>query len=222
LPADIASKAFPRKIYDLMDGRRSLADVILEAHSSEYNVCQVLYVLVQRGYAAILGEARATLAPAPGAGTDRPAPPPATAGTAADAPGPSVEQSLALARECLGLGNAEEALALLDVLRDAGVKTPEMHALTQEAERYFVERAYRFYLPPGKVPVLRRPLESLVGEALSPEEVFLVSRVNGAWDLRAIMSISPLREVDALRALKKLRERGVIDLVEPAAQARTA
>ena len=36
------------------------------------------------------------------------------------------------------------------------------------------------------------------------------------------MSISPLREVDALRALKKLRERGVIDLVDPPAQARTA
>jgi len=235
LPADIAGKAFPRKIYDLTDGRRTVADVILEAHSSEYNVCQVLYVLVQRGYAAIVGESRATpgAPPAPDPATDRTAAPPAigsggatgpaapAAGTAADATGPSVEQALAAARESLGRGDAEVALMILDALRDAGLKTPEMHALTEEAERYFVERAYRFYLPPGKVPVLKRPLESLVGEALSPEEVFLVSRVNGAWDLRAIMSISPLREVDALRALKKLRERGVIDLVDPAAQTRT-
>jgi hypothetical protein len=36
------------------------------------------------------------------------------------------------------------------------------------------------------------------------------------------MSISPLREVDALRALKRLRERQVIDLVDPAPQARIA
>jgi hypothetical protein len=225
LPADIAGKAFPRKIYDLMDGRRTLADIILEAHSSEYNVCQVLCVLVQRGYAAIVGEARTTpvAAPAPLPATGGMAmPATAAADAAAGATGSPVEQGLATARECLGRGDAEDALLILDALRDAGLKTPEVYALTQEAERYFIERAYRFYLPPGKVPVLKRPLESLVGEALSPEEVFLVSRVNGAWDLRAIMSISPLREVDALRALKKLRERGVIDLVEPAAQAKTA
>jgi len=238
LPADIAGKAFPRKIYDLVDGRRSLADVILEAHSSEYNVCQVLYALVQRGYAAIVGAARPVTMPSAAARADRMTPPPTATGgaaghpgagravtasaNAADALGPSGERGLAAARECLGRGAAEDALVLLDTLRDAGLKSPEMHVLTQEAERYFVERAYRYYLPPGKVPVLKRPLESLVGEALSPEEVFLVSRVNGAWDLRAIMSISPLREVDALRALKKLRERGVIDLVEPAVQARTA
>jgi hypothetical protein len=225
LPADIAGKAFPRRIYDLMDGRRTLADIILEAHSSEYNVCQVLYVLVQRGYAAIVGEARATPAavPAPGPATGGMAlPATAAADAAAGATGSSVEQGLATARECLGRGDVEDALLILDALRDAGLKTPEVHDLTQEAERYFIERAYRYYLPPGKVPVLKRPLASLLGEALSPEEVFLVSRVNGTWDLRAIMSISPLREVDALRALKKLRERGVIDLVEPAAQAKTA
>src|SRR5881409_2073458 len=50
LPPDIASKVFPKRILDLVDGRRTLADIILEAHASEYNVCQVLYVLVQKGY----------------------------------------------------------------------------------------------------------------------------------------------------------------------------
>ena len=53
-----------------------------------------------------------------------------------------------------------------------------------------------------------------MSQDLSPEEGFLVSRVNGSWDLRSIISISPLREVDALRAFKKLRERGIIDLVD--------
>jgi hypothetical protein len=90
------------------------------------------------------------------------------------------------------------------------------------AEQYFVERAYRHYLPPGKIPILKRPIESLVGDNLSPAEGFLVSRVNGSWDLRSIMSISPLREVDALRALKRLRERGIIDLVDAPPQAKTA
>src|SRR5256712_1822563 len=35
LPAEIAGKAFPKRIYDLVDGNRVLADVVLEAHGSD-------------------------------------------------------------------------------------------------------------------------------------------------------------------------------------------
>jgi hypothetical protein len=96
----------------------------------------------------------------------------------------------------------------------------ELNALVQVAESSFVERAYRHYLPPGRIPRLKMPLEQLVSQNLSPQEMFLASRVNGCWDIQSIMTISPLREVDALRALKKLREKGIIELVEP--QARSA
>jgi hypothetical protein len=209
LPADIAGKAFPSRIYGLVDARRTLADIVLEAHSSEFNVCQVLYILVQRGYAAVAAGARPAAAPAPGT-------------AAAAAPPPEIAPVLEAARACMTRGEAEEALALIDAAHEAGVRSADLVALAQEAEGYFVERAYRHYLPPGKIPVLKRPLESLLDEALSPAEMFLVSRVNGAWDLRSIVSISPLREVEALRALKRLRERGVIDLVDPPAQARSA
>jgi hypothetical protein len=211
LPADIAAKAFPNRIYSLVDGRRTVDDIILEAHSSEFNVCQVLYILVQRGYAA------------PIAGAPRPAArPAAAAGADGGAPGPQLEPVLREVRACMTRGEAEEALTLLESAHEAGLRSSELSALGEEVERYYVERAYRHYLPPGKVPVLKRPIESLVDEALSPAEMFLVSRVNGSWDLRAIVSISPLREVEALRALKRLRERGVIDLVDPPAQARSA
>ena len=209
LPADIAAKRFPSRLYGLVDGRRTLADIVLEAHSSEFNVCQVLYILVQRGYAAIAAAGAGAAAP-------RAASP---AGTAVPA---EIAPVLEEARACMSRGDAEEALGLLESAREAGARSADLHALVEEAERYFIERAYRHYLPPGKVPVLKRPLESLVNESLSPAEMFLVTRVNGAWDLRSIVSISPLREVEALRALKRLRERGVIDLQDPPAQARSA
>ena len=64
LPPDIVAKIFPKRMYDLVDGRRTLADVILEAHASEYNVCQVLYVMVQKGYVEVArGEAPAATRP---------------------------------------------------------------------------------------------------------------------------------------------------------------
>jgi hypothetical protein len=199
LPPGIASKIFPKRIYDLVDSRRTLADVILEAHASEYNVCQVLYVMVQKGYLEV-GKGDA----------------PEAARPPADTPQALMEA----AKQLIKSGDSEGALVILEKARRTAGKNPEMNALIQVAEEHFIDKAYRHYLPPKKIPVLKKPLESLVNQDLTPEEGFLVSRVNGSWDLRSIISISPLREVDALRAFKKLRERGIIDLVE--AQARTA
>jgi len=199
LPPDIVSKAFPKRIYDMVDSRRSLADITLETHASEYNVCQVLYVMVQKGYLEV------------GKGT---------AQAAARQPADSPQALMEAAKELIKSGDSEGALVILEKARRSTGKNPEMNALIQVAEEHFIDKAYRHYLPPKKIPVLKKPLESLVNQDLSPEEGFLVSRVNGSWDLRSIITISPLREVDALRAFKKLRERGIIDLVE--AQAKTA
>jgi hypothetical protein len=199
LPADIASKTFPKRIYDMVDSRRTLADIILEAHASEYNVCQVLYVMVQKGFIEV-GKGAAPQAARP--------------------PADSPKALMDAAKELIKSGDSEGALVILEKARRTAGKNPEMNALIQVAEEHFIDKAYRHYLPPKKIPILKKPLESLVDQDLSPEEGFLVSRVNGSWDLRSIISISPLREVDALRAFKKLRERGIIDLVE--SQAKTA
>ena len=193
LPNEIASKTFPKRIYDLIDGRRTLAEVILEAHASEYNVSQIAFAMVQKGYLEI------------GKGTA-----PAPVRPPVDTP----QAMLEAAKDLIKSGDSEGALTILEKVRRTAGKNPEMNALIQVAEEHFIDKAYRHYLPPKKVPILRKPLESLLSQDLSPEEGFLVSRVNGSWDLRSIISISPMREVDALRAFKKLRERGIIDLVE--------
>jgi hypothetical protein len=201
LPSDVAAKKFPRRIYDLVDGRRTLAQIVLEAHASEYNVCQVLFVMAQKKFLEIVqGE---STAPAP-----------------ARPPADSPQALMEAAKELIKSGDSEGALVILEKARKSAGKNPEMNALIQVAEEHFIDKAYRHYLPPKKIPVLKKPLETLMSQDLSPEEGFLVSRVNGSWDLRSIISISPLREVDALRAFKKLRERGILDLID--AQAKTA
>jgi uncharacterized protein DUF4388 len=198
LPPELRSKAFPFRIYGLVDGQRTIADIILEAHATEFNVCQVLSALTQKGYLGIMKDERPL--------------------KAARRPADTPNALMAAAKELLKSGDAEGALVILEKARSGSGKSPEINALIQVAEEHFIERAYRHYLPPAKVPVLKRPLESLVSEDLSPEEVFLVSRVNGSWDLRSIISISPMREVDALRAFKKLRERAIIDLIDTQAK----
>ena len=201
LPREIAARNFPSRLYGLIDGHRTLADIILESHSPEFNVCQVLHAMEQRGYVSVRRSEDA-----PSAGRPERI--------------QVVVEIIAAAKELIKMDDAEAALVLLEQTVEAVRANPEVKALVQVAERYFIERAYRHYLPQRKIPKLTMRLEQLIDQNLSPQEMFLASRVNGCWDLQAIMTISPLREVDALRALKKLREKGIIDLLEP--QARTA
>ena len=65
-------------------------------------------------------------------------------------------------------------------------------------------------ISPASIPLLARPLEQLAGEKLSSEESFLVTRINGQWDLKSILTITPLREVDALRMIKRLMDRKIV------------
>ena len=78
-----------------------------------------------------------------------------------------------------------------------------------------MEKAYRHFLPPSKVLALTRSMDGLKTEDLSPSEFFLLSRIDGTWDIKSIIQIAPLRESDALRTLKRLRENGLIELKDP-------
>ena len=58
-------------------------------------------------------------------------------------------------------------------------------------------------------------MDTLSTEAFSPHDFFMLSRIDGTWDVKSIVQITPLREPKALRALKAMRERGLIELREP-------
>jgi len=131
------------------------------------------------------------------------------------------EGDLEVARRLINRGEFEAALEILDRAYKAQPGDEALRRILAEAEATFVEKAYRHYLPPGKIVSLARPVEELAAERLSPPEFFLLSRIDGTWDVRSIIQITPLREVDVLRTLKRMRENGVIELKDPP-QAQTA
>jgi hypothetical protein len=127
-----------------------------------------------------------------------------------------LQAALDAARRLQDRGELDAALDLLNAVHRANPEDDALRRLVLEAEVAFLEKAWKHYVPAGKIPVLTRPVDSLTGETLSPTEVFLLSRVDGSWDVKSIIQVSPIREVDALRTLKKLRERGLIELRDPA------
>lgn len=243
-PPEVFNNKMARTIYATIDGDRSIAETLLHVHGSEYVVYKFLFELHRNGYIELshvkpAGEAPAPahalalqgvaealtiaapvprmpigmemidLSPTPAAAS---APPPLVT----EDPEPqSLEGRLAAARSLMADGQHDRALGVLDALYREHPSDDALRRLTAEAEAAFVDKAYRHYLPPDKIPVLTMPVEALEAQQLSPPDFFLLSRIDGSWDVKSIIQIAPLREVDALRTLKRMRESGMIRLKDP-------
>ncbi len=60
---------------------------------------------------------------------------------------------------------------------------------------------------------MRLTAVALAQQRFSPEEGFVLSRVNGQWDVRSILKLCPMPEEDALLIFSRLIERQVIGLL---------
>lgn len=60
------------------------------------------------------------------------------------------------------------------------------------------------------IPSLTRPMEELMSWSFTPNEAFILSRINGLWDVRSIAKISPFPEGEVRRVFEKLQDGGLI------------
>jgi hypothetical protein len=218
-----------RRILESIDGRRAVAEILLHAHGSEYLVTKLLYELHRAGSPEVIGvkhvEREVVAAPPRRAwGRDPPLPCLRRRGLRFWLRSPSRRRrtstvaenaDLELARRLLNRGEFDSALEILDRAYKAQPGDEALRRLLAEAEASFIEKAYRHFLPPNKIVMLVRPMELLTAERLSPSEFFLLSRIDGTWDVKSIIQITPIREVDVLRTLKRMREKGLIELKDP-------
>lgn len=98
----------------------------------------------------------------------------------------------------------DEAFNLLQKVLDAEPNQPEARALFSAAESQYVKQIYSSAFKPQAVPLLVVSLDSLPTIGLGPKEGFILSRINGSWDVKSILSICPFHEAESLRILKKL------------------
>jgi len=206
-PDAVFANRMASRLFDSIDGERTVADILLLSHASEYMVTKFLFELHRTGMVEIT-EIRTPGEPAP-AGPAPVAEPPA--GTRSP-----LQVDLEVAGNLISRGEFEASLEILDKAYKAHPGDEALRRLLAEAEACFIDKAYRHFVPADRVPVLLLPVDQLTGEQLSPEEFFLLSRMTGDWDVKAILQISPIREVDALRVLKRMREKGLIELRDPA------
>ena len=105
----------------------------------------------------------------------------------------------------------DEAVALL---RGALHLDPGREDARELLQRAWQEQLADLYqtIPPYKVPSLRVTREQLAALPLTARERHLAERINGRWDVGALVVVTPVGELEAMRTLKKLIHVGVIAL----------
>jgi hypothetical protein len=80
----------------------------------------------------------------------------------------------------------------------------------RDAERMIKTNLERDGVKPTAVPELAMPLTDVTAQTLSPQEGFVLSRINGQWDVKSIMKISPMKELEVLMIFQRFLKAGVI------------
>ncbi|MNC91138.1 hypothetical protein D3C83_73370 [compost metagenome] len=62
------------------------------------------------------------------------------------------------------------------------------------------------------MPRVSKTIEEITQMNFTPNEGFILSRINGQWDIGSLIKISPIRETDAMLIFYKLWRENIIAL----------
>jgi hypothetical protein len=80
----------------------------------------------------------------------------------------------------------------------------------RDAERIIRAALGKEGIKGDRIPELAIPDAELTRRSFSPQEGFVLSRINGQWDVKSIMKISPMKELDVLMIFQRFLQDGVI------------
>jgi Domain of unknown function (DUF4388) len=185
-----------RQILKFVAKRMSVAEICYQMHASAFHVYGQLYELISKGVVFIAGELPEEVRSAQPAIEDLPE---------------SITELIWAIERRLD-DDPETALAMVQTVLEDDPKNADAQRLLPQAEEKLIKHIYSSGLSPASVPMLLVSPTALTEQQLDPQEGFLLSRINGTWDIESILSICPFREADCLRMLKRLIDRGVVGL----------
>src|SRR5262249_20245913 len=122
----------------------------------------------------------------------------------------SILDLLSAARAELKENKPDRALTTIQKIIEREPKNAEAQGLLAEAEKKYVEKIYATEFSRKSIPKLLVGPESLSSDGIGPREGFVLSRINGEWDIESILSICPFGEADCLKMIKALLNNGII------------
>ena len=209
VPKNIESSRVAGRILRLIDGRRTLAELLLHARASEYLVSKFVFELHRQELVSIV-EIRPMETPTP-----VPAPAHVSAHPEIGDAHADLATEVSVAQGLLERDEPDAALAVLYATARAHPAIPAVREMIERAELAWVRSLY-LRIDPRSVPTTTADLSAFDAGSLDPAEAYLLGMVDGQKDVRSLVWVSPLREVDLLRALDSLRSKGIVRLTDAA------
>ncbi len=189
---ELPGNAVEREALKLASLDKSLAEISLELRRSEFETACAMFELHRRGIVQVDSVGKEATAAADLVGT--------------------IKDLLSVANQRLSERRYDAALrAYEEVLAIDRLNQHAKKGLIALMDSRSKDRALRT-VPLDKVPTLLMDMRTLTRENFDPQEGFVLSRVNGEWDVRSILKLCPMAEEDALLIFARLLERKVIGL----------
>jgi len=176
-----------------LNGQRSIEEIAIQTHNSEFVIAKMVYAGIDDGTMAV--HQRSIGLEIPLSPRDRTA---------------EVDQALRRGRPLLDR-EPEAAWRTFKSASELDPSDERPRLALAEAEERLRETLAAEGVEPSRVPMLKVPLDRLTSFNFTPNEGFVLSRINGAWDVKSIVKISPIREMEVLLAFRKLLRDGVIE-----------
>ncbi len=191
VPASLAADTIDGRLLALARDGKTIDEIGLALHATDFHLYQRLYALARRG---ILSAAAAPAA--------------AAASAEADAATDLIERARGLLAEGR-TGDAELVAAKAIELAPASDAARSLHG---EAERMLGARLRAELLEPPRTPRLRVPPREVSRLRVSSADKYLLSRCDGKRDVRQLAQIAPLRELEVLKAIRRLADAELVEL----------
>lgn len=263
--ADPSLSPGAQRILAMVNDDRTVEEIQLQTHSSEFFVCAVLFEQINRGRVKVVKPrivqvevpvpmaapaqappaaqpapapapppSQSSVSPPPGGGSSG-YPPPAAGGggfglppsapaapqgsgqSPPAAPGTSFDQLdpdtlIRSASEMIQQQDYERALRYLRAARSLRPEDRNLEGAVAHAEQQIRSAIEQAGITLAKVPKVSVPIEQLTSLSVSAQEGFLLTRIDGRYDIRSILKISPMPEIDALIMFQRLYSAGHITL----------
>jgi len=193
-----------------IDGKRTIAEIVLESRSSAFTVSSTVSALVRHGYVKLVdpgtqkmaklaeeavGAAAATVEPRRDFNEDD-----------------EIQSLLNGAQAALRARDFEKTQRLLRAAQNLDPNHPKVRTSIKGAETVILGELRNQGLLDSKVPRVSKSIEEITQMNFTPNEGFILSRINGQWDIGSLIKISPIRETDAMLIFYKLWRESIIAL----------
>jgi hypothetical protein len=179
-------------IVPYIDGQRTIEEIALHTHNAEFTVSKLISEGLRTGTMRLAATR------------------PAAASTPALGPGASeVDHFLQRGRAQLK-EDPQAAYRMFKVAHELDPSDGRAAESLRGAEREIKAVLERDGISGEKIPELAVSMQNLTQRPFSPHEGFVLSRINSQWDVKSIMKISPIKELEVLMIFHKFLKDGVI------------